>query len=149
MSIRIHSVPLVHTPGMFDLILRPGGFADTFDASVRGVANRVYALASLVPSIPAGVLLGIAENKIPWRSEGDVVIIECEGTPAVASPAERPDVAAFEARQKGLPRPPASFEPEGDDEGDSWTPDEVSMALDALHARDVLITDLLAALRGA
>lgn len=147
MSIRISSVPLVNAPGMFDLILRPGGFADSFDASVHHVANRVYALASLVPAIPAGVLLGIAEGKIAWHRDGGVVVIECEDT-VPSPPAERPDVAAFEERQKGLPRPPASFEPEGDDEGDSWTPDEVSMALDALHARDVLIKDLLSALRG-
>lgn len=93
MQYRIGSAPLIHTPGMFSNILRRGGFGDSLNKETRGTAGRLFYLASMCPTVPAGVLLAVAEGSLTYTVEGDTVVIDDGKTdmPETGAP-ETPEV---------------------------------------------------------
>lgn len=72
-SFRAASTPLVHVPGMVRNILTYRAMRLSRESRWKG--DAIFFLSALFPTIPAGVLLDLVEDRRKWAVENDTDVV--------------------------------------------------------------------------
>lgn len=74
MIYRLQSNAMVFAPGFFKWAMACD--CQTWNNEAKDIAARMYAMAGAFPSLPAGVLLALADKTLTPTVEDDVLVID-------------------------------------------------------------------------